>query len=447
MDDKDDINRLYDLEYGDGPELIARFAGVFGGAVLLFLYTGWSAALLWGGGFAVSHLAYFLFLKSRIRSDPNCITSRDSRVASTLFLLVLASFLWMPTVLICQPDQALAVVGAALVGCILFFLVRRSDTSRFMVAGQIAVVGVTLLAVITILVPRFDNALAQIGVVASFLALLGYFAHAVRLARRQRLTAEDSARRASQVQKLAAVGQLAGGVAHDFNNKLTAILGSFELLREIDDPDEREAILNTGHMAALEAARTVKHLLVYARKEPMVPVLLNCATLLDEVILRTRGIVTGMIEVDVRRTRDALFVLADRNQLLMGLTNLVVNAVDAMPDGGTLVLGAETITPEKPVALADGTFLATVPHVALIVEDTGSGIPARLLPQVVEPFFTTKPVGKGTGLGLSVVMGMAREFGGGLGITSSPKGTRVVIYLPHRTSENATFAEGDRPHR
>ncbi len=442
MDYKDEINRLYDLEYGDSAELFVRFAGVLLGSALLYLYSGRIAVLIWAPGFFAAHLGYFLFLRSRISARQKVIARRDGIVASCLFLVVLVSFLWMPALLVCQDDKALTVVGAALVGCILVFLVRRSDGVRFMVAGEVAVVGITVATIVATLLPEFESNLARAGAVMSSLALIGYFARAVQVGRRQRLTAEETARRSSQVQKMAAVGQLAGGVAHDFNNKLTAILGSFDLLREVDDPAEREVILESARSAAVEAARTVKHLMVYARKETVNPELQDCADLLDEAVLRTRGVITGMIKVELRRSPEPLYVNVDRSQLLMGLTNLMVNAVDAMPEGGTLILGAEAVSDETRIALADGTFLSAGPHVAISVVDTGSGIPQKLMPHVIEPFFTTKPVGKGTGLGLSAVLGMAREMGGGLGITSSATGTSVVIYLPRQPGTSARGGAG-----
>ena len=173
---------------------------------------------------------------------------------------------------VCQDDKALTVVGAALVGCILVFLVRRSDGVRFMVAGEVAVVGITGGNVfVATLLPEFESNLARAGAVMSSLALIGYFARAVQVGRRQRLTAGGNG------QTVLAGGEDGGrrparrGVAHDFNNKLTAILGSFDLLREVDDPAEREVILESARGAAVEAARTVKHLMVYARKETVNP--------------------------------------------------------------------------------------------------------------------------------------------------------------------------------
>ncbi|SNR63011.1 sensor histidine kinase [Puniceibacterium sediminis] len=432
MDDKDEINRLYELEYGEKWEFVVRVSGVLGGCVLLYFYTTWASALLWGLGFSGAHLAYFLFLRTCFLSEHGTIKKRDTLIAGGLFLLVLISYLWMPSYLVTQDDKALTIVGAALIGCILVFLVRRSDTTPLMVVGEVAVVSFFLLALLARVVPQLDNAIAQAGVVISGLALMGYFAEALRVARQNRLAAQESARRSSQAQKMAAVGQLAGGVAHDFNNKLTAILGSLELLREVDDLAEREANIDTAQTAATEAARTVRQLMIYARKEPMRLALQECAELLDDVLRRAGGVITGMIQVELRHTEESLYVMADRTQLSMAITNLVVNAVDAMPDGGKLVIGASAVSLSSPILLADGTFLPAGPHVAISVKDTGEGIPAKLLPHVVEPFFTTKPVGKGSGLGLAMVLGIARELDGGFGISSGTSGTRAVIYLPRK---------------
>ncbi|PIL17803.1 hypothetical protein P775_22895 [Puniceibacterium antarcticum] len=430
FDYKDEINRLYELEYGDRPELVLRLLGVLGGSVALYFYTEWTMALFWGLGFGATHLAYFLFLKGRILSGPGKIGNSDMVWSGILFLLVLISYLWMPTYLVGQKDKALEIIGAALIGSILVFLVRRSDTSRFMVIGEVFIVGGFITSLLLRLMPDLEYPLGRAGVLVAGLSLVGYFAQALRVARRQRLAAEESARRSSQAQKMAAVGQLAGGVAHDFNNKLTAILGSLELLREMPDPAEREANLDTAQIAATEAARTVRQLMAYARREPMRLEVLECGALLDDILRRPDGLITDIIHVERRHAGEPLYVQADRKQLTIAIINLVVNSVDAMPGGGELVIGVHAVPPRGPVSLADGTFLIASSHVAITVEDTGEGIVPKILPHVIEPFFTTKPVGKGTGLGLSVVLGVARDLGGGLGISSGAKGTRVVIYLP-----------------
>ncbi len=442
MNNKKEINRLFDLDFGRHPETVFRFAGVMIGALLLYLYTGWGLALLWGAGFAGAQFVYFRFMTSVSRKDPGAISARDMTVAACLFILVLACVLWMPVYMITSTDKALSIAGGAAIGCILVFLVRRSDSLPLMFIGEIAVVALFILVALLFLLPRFGSMPARVGVLTSGLLLVAYFADTVRVVRRQRLTAEDAAQRNSQIAKMAAVGQLAGGVAHEFNNKLTAIMGSLELMREIDDPAERRANLDTAHLAASEAAQTVRHLMVYARKEPLRAEFLECEALCNDLVARSQGIVTGMIKVETHRDPTLEWLFADRNQILMALTNLVVNAVDAMPEGGTLAIDWSPVTLDRPPPLADGAFLRAGTYVAISVRDTGEGIPSDLMPKVIEPFFSTKPVGKGTGLGLSIVLGVAREHGGGLRLVSDATGTTTTIYLPFVARDGVETGDG-----
>ena len=425
-DPSHELERQFRVEYGDRLEVFVRLIGTTLGCVILYGYTGWISAWAWAATFLTSQAAYFGFLRLRMGRA----TRRDETIAGLLFLTLLASFLWMPALMICEPDRALSICGAALVGCILVFLVRRSDSAPIMVWGEVAVVAAVIVTVFLYLLPQFKHPFAKAGLLACGAALLYYFVAAARSARKMRAEAAEANQRSLQAEKLAAIGRLAGGVAHDFNNNLTAILGHLELLALLDDPAERRASLEEASVAARQAARTVKQLLAFARKERLALAPQDGAEVLEGLVALTRRLVPVSVSMTVNKGEGKQGFLADRAQLLSALINLVVNAVDAMPGGGALTLSSAVQHLGRPLELADGSRLVAGDYVRIAVQDRGGGIPAHVLPKVLEPFFTTKPVGKGTGLGLPMAFGVSREFGGGLTIETSAEGTTVAILLP-----------------
>ena len=223
-----------------------------------------------------------------------------------------------------------------------------------------------------------------------------------------------------QAQKMEAIGQLTGGVAHDFNNLLAAILGSLNLAkRRIGQGQDVARFLDNAMQAAQRGATLTQRMLAFARKQELLiePVdLLPSVRETVELLGRTIG---GGVRIKTVLPPDLPAVMADRAQLELALINLVVNARDAMPEGGEIVIAGEA---------ADELGRASV---RLSVSDEGEGMDAQTLARAVEPFFTTKGVGKGTGLGLSMVQGMVEQCGGRLALQSAPgAGTRAEIWLP-----------------
>ena len=240
-----------------------------------------------------------------------------------------------------------------------------------------------------------------------------------------------------QAQKLEAIGQLTGGVAHDFNNILSAISGSIEIaLRRIDSGQDPRQFLQNAMHGAKRGATLTQRLLSFARKQELelAPVDL-IASIRDTAGLLERTIgsnVTLETRFPVRLPR----VMVDRAQFELALMNLIVNARDAMPDGGSIVLAIDC----PPPAPGDGRF------VRLRVIDEGEGMDDGTLSRAIEPFFTTKGVGKGTGLGLSMVKGMAEQCGGRLVISSEPgKGTTAEIWLQVAEDEQEDEAQPPEP--
>ncbi|OIN46293.1 hybrid sensor histidine kinase/response regulator [Pseudomonas azotoformans] len=241
-----------------------------------------------------------------------------------------------------------------------------------------------------------------------------------------------------QSQKMEAVGQLTGGIAHDFNNMLTGIIGSLELLRrrvsrgKLDDLD---SLIDLGVTSANRAAGLTHRLLAFSRRQSLdsKPVEINrLVTSMGELLQRS---INESIHLDMRLA-DALWTAeADPNQLESALLNLVINARDAMPGGGSLSVETTNRHLDSVFTAAYGT-LKPGDYVELSVSDTGCGIPENVMGRVFDPFFTTKPIGQGTGLGLSMIYGFARQSHGHVTIHSEVgKGTTVSLFLPRFVGE------------
>jgi two-component system, cell cycle sensor histidine kinase and response regulator CckA len=215
-----------------------------------------------------------------------------------------------------------------------------------------------------------------------------------------------------QSQKMQAVGQLAGGIAHDFNNVLTAIIGYSELLlanHRPTDPSFQDIMQIKQN--ANRAAGLVRQLLAFSRRQTLRPQVLQLGDVLSELQMLTRRLVGEKIEVDLRHGRDLWLVKADLNQFEQVIVNLIVNARDAMPDGGKIFLRTRNI-PAAECASFGEALLPPADYVLIEVEDTGAGIPPDIIGKIFDPFFTTKETGKGTGLGLSMVYGIVKQTGG-----------------------------------
>ena len=251
--------------------------------------------------------------------------------------------------------------------------------------------------------------------------------------------AKETERQLRQAQKMDAVGQLTGGVAHDFNNLLTVITGTIEILSDAvaHDPQLTE-IAAMIDQAAQRGAELTQHLLAFSRKQPLIARDTNINSLIAESIKLLRPSLGEQIEIEAALEEDCWPALVDPAQLTAALLNLAVNARDAMPGGGKLVLESGNVILDEAYAQAHGDVVPG-PYAMIAVSDTGHGIPAAIRDKVFEPFFTTKDVGKGTGLGLSMVYGFIKQSGGHIKIYSEEgHGTTIKLYLP-RAGENADW--------
>ena len=234
-----------------------------------------------------------------------------------------------------------------------------------------------------------------------------------------------------QAQKMEAVGQLTGGIAHDLNNILTVIIGTIDILAEgVADRPELVAVAKMIDEAAGRGADLTQRLLAFARKQPLQPREVDVNSLVMEASNLLRPTLGENIEVRLKLDGDASRALIDPSQLTNAILNLALNARDAMADGGKLVIETSNVVLDDGYVLLNSD-VAAGNYVMVAVTDSGHGIPADILNHVFEPFFTTKDVDKGSGLGLSMVYGFVKQSHGHIKIYSEEgHGTTVRIYLP-----------------
>jgi signal transduction histidine kinase len=246
-----------------------------------------------------------------------------------------------------------------------------------------------------------------------------------------KIAAEDRIR---QAEKMEAVGQLTGGIAHDFNNILTVITGTIEILADaVAKEPQLAAITRMIDEAATRGADLTQHLLAFARKQPLQPRETDVNALIVETGKLLRPTLGEQIEIESVFEDEACFATVDPNQLVTAILNLALNARDAMPDGGKLILETGSAYLDENYAAMHGE-VRPGRYALIAVSDTGTGIPAGILDKVFNPFFTSKGPGKGTGLGLSMVYGFVKQSAGHIKIYSEEgHGTTIKMYLPPGT--------------
>jgi two-component system, cell cycle sensor histidine kinase and response regulator CckA len=241
-----------------------------------------------------------------------------------------------------------------------------------------------------------------------------------------------------QQERLASVGQLAAGIAHDFNNIMAVIILYTQKMEEATDlPRHHRERLTVVNQQAWHASRLVEQILDFSRRAILEQRPLNIAPLFKEQLKLLQRTLSEDIEIRFNHEQDDYTVNADPTRIQQMLTNLVVNARDAMPDGGALVIGLErlTVAQDQPPPLPD---IGPGEWIRITVSDTGVGIPQEVLPHIFEPFFTTKDPGKGSGLGLAQVYGIVGQHGGHIGVeTRVDQGAIFTIYLPALTEQSA----------
>lgn len=289
-------------------------------------------------------------------------------------------------------------------------VIERPDSTRITALVNIA--------------PLFGDERKLLGAVNCFQDL-----SAIKLGERERVRLADELH---QAKKTEAIGQLAAGIVHDFNNLLAAIQGNLELLTSRTDEDRLLVLLRSAIRSVERGEGLTQQLLAFARKQVLLPKAVDLNQVLGRMGGLLRTTIGDRILIETRNQSGLWHAMVDPNQIELVVLNLVINARDAMPDGGTLVIetGNVTLTAMgRPVDLPAGEY------VIVSVTDNGTGMSEEVLTKAFDPFFTTKEEGKGSGLGLSMVLGVAKQSGGDVRITSrAGQGTSIEVYLP-RTQE------------
>ena len=276
--------------------------------------------------------------------------------------------------------------------------------------------------------PVFDDA----GAIVSYFAVKRDITEALRLEDEKRMLAEQL----QHAQKMDAIGRLSGGVAHDFNNMLNVILGYGELvLEKLHQGDPLRQDVEQIVRAGKRSQELTRQLLAFSRKQPLQPEIIDINALLISLEKMLRRLIGADIDLKFSLSHDALRIKADPGQIEQVIINLAVNARDAMPHGGKLII--ETVCAELDDLYAQNHVGAVAGEYVLIaVSDTGCGMDKETLSKAFEPFFTTKEKGKGTGLGLATTFGIIKQSGGNILIYSEPEqGTTFKIYLPAAHAE------------
>lgn len=420
------VESMVEADIGSVPELALRFAVVFFGAVFLtvasesFFIATWLAIFLLTNG-------YYSWLLFRIE---NPVSQSRYNCLVALFVISVALYTSCTVYLFQIGTPAFITIAiAALIAQSLFNLSRHRHSNLITFLDTVVVGGAGLYFGLS-LVPTIQTGWAdQMVIVVSTLGVCSYYV----IAQHRKVQIHDalqiSRHEAAQTQKMRAVGQLTAGVAHEFNNLLTVIRGNIELAQLTQDHAERNDRMNDAITAADRADALTSQLLSLSRKARLEATLIDLPTFWNGFKSVTPRISPATLSVDVIETAMARTLYCDINQLEVALINLVINARDAMQGQGNIKITSRRLSVQDQILLGITQADATNFNV-IEVRDDGPGILPSDIQRVVEPFFTTKPVGEGTGLGLPMVKGFCEQSGGQFGIQSSPLGTRVVMALP-----------------
>jgi PAS domain S-box-containing protein len=250
-----------------------------------------------------------------------------------------------------------------------------------------------------------------------------------------KMKAEEALR---QSQRMEGIGQLTGGVAHDFNNVLTAVLGSLQLAAKRVTDERAKQLMDNAVQAAERGAKLTSQLLAFSRRQRLEPLPVDLNAMIERMGGLFSSTLGGTVKVEKGLAEGLPPALADPAQLELALLNLALNARDAMPNGGVLKLSTALVTLSSPRSASEPE---PGRYIALSVKDTGPGMTEEVTDRAFEPFFTTKPMGKGSGLGLSQVLGLAKQLGGGVRLDTRPgEGAEVTLYLPVSKTQDIAAA-------
>ncbi|MBY6114625.1 hypothetical protein KUW09_09120 [Mameliella alba] len=421
----DDMRRA---EYGSRWEIVTRYSVLTIVITILLLLIDRKIAVSWTACYVLLELGLVLTLTQPKLCPPHLRYG----LALTFYLLSALCFMALPLYFIAtRISPGLTFTGAAgLVGFGLYTLQRPQKEIGFVIADCL-LVGILVLALVIVLQPMLDRWMDRVMVAFVALAVLGYYIGSMISGWRLQSDLRAAQKRYASAQMARALGQFVGGVAHDFNNQLTVILGNLELFDQLDRPDDRRRALEETRSAASRAAVTVKQLMASSGRTRLSPSAVPIEGFLYDLGEVLSDMLPQAMTVEITPPPDPLVARVDRDMLETCAIQLCLNAQEATSGRGTIRISADRrAMPADLSPPADAP-----PFIALDIEDDGPGVASEALPMLAEPFYSTKPAHEGRGLGLSSVAGFARQSGGGLHLDRPLRGgLRATLYLIEATS-------------
>lgn len=428
MDYNKELKLLYALDFGQRGEIVFRLVGILLGSGIIYAYTGWWESWLWAGMFAAAMVLYFL---AHRRWDGRA----NASVIAGFHVFILVNsvlFVWMPVKMIAYNDTPLSLCGVAILGCFYVFMMRQLHHALWLVIAQFLILAIASGAGVAVLLSKMEMYIAMVGLIASWLAFNAYFVQTVLQVRKDQQQARLAAERSAQSSKMEALGQMAGGVAHDFNNILTAAMGNLELAQIAQSKTELNDYLKQAHISLDRAAVVIRELLQFARPSSPNVQTQSSADLLAKLNAMSKRTLPNSIALVTEEIRGNLWVSVDENQFMTAMMNLMINASQAAGSGARIILSVKSISLEQTQRDVGQQSIVPGQYVQFSVTDDGPGVPPEIVSKIIEPFFTTKLDSGGTGLGLPMVQSFAHQLGGGLTLSSRPGETRFCLLLPQK---------------
>lgn len=418
------IEKLRRADFGSWAEAAFRYVLVTISITLVFLATRNAFFLYWIAAYLLAEFVFAVALHVKPKSNREL----QFVVCLALYNISALIFLACPLYLITLEGTAYVFVGTiGLVGLLLYNF-HRGDVDTILAASDAVQFTFAIIVLFVVLAPRMEGIYQLAAASFACLAVLTYYYRAILGQQAHNKALRASQMRYAQSQKARALTQFVGGVAHDFNNILTAILGNLELYSAVMDEKERDRAVHDAQLAAQRAAMTVRQLLATSGRARLRPVALKASCLHAHMTSLLNDLLDRGITLHSEVQDPDFAVFADRDMLDTVLIQLCLNAQDALKGRGMIWLKSRVVN-ERPGT--DGAPESAPPYLAITIEDDGPGVDAESLPMLAEPFFTTKAVGQGPGLGLSSVKGFAQQSGGALSLENRPEGgLSATLLLP-----------------
>ena len=420
----DRLDEIRRAEFGSLRKTLLGYGLAAGGTVLMATVIDWRLVLVWGLGYFLTEGCSAFLLNGQIPRSPRLRRwlALASCMASSLIFMSLLLYL----IAIDSPPALTFAAASGLVGLLLFHLRRTHQVIDLVVANSLQV-GIMACALIWIMLDKLDQPQDRVLMIFSAFAVTVFYVGSLVTSWQNQRDLREAQNRYAAAQKARALSQFAGGVAHDFNNQLTAILGNLDLHDALEDSAERAAALAECRTAAERAAMTVQQLLATTGRTRLVARPIAMEAFLYQLAEVLGDLLDPDMDIEIQPLAEPLFAEVDQDMLETCAIQLCLNAQDATQWAGQVRISAER---RNAAPSEDPHPEAPPPYVVLIIEDNGPGVPRDALPLLAEPFYTTKSANEGTGLGLAAVAGFARQSGGALMLETSQRGgLRAQIYL------------------